>query len=116
MAGEVCALFYRYKAVGGFEYVADFLIGPRAGSASLGTHPGDSGTLWLLDRDETKELPMPMALQWGGQVFLSGSDKTGSSYALATGLMAALTLGITFSASKVIERLASVTSRQSLPA
>ena len=36
--------------------------------------------------------------------------------AFATGLMAALTLGITFSASKVIERLASVTSRQSLPA
>src|SRR5215207_2086471 len=36
--------------------------------------------------------------------------------ALATDLMTALTLGITFSASKVIERLASVTSRQSLPA
>ena len=84
MAGEVCALFYRYKAVGGFEYVADFLIGPRAGSTSLGTHPGDSGTLWLLDREETKELPMPLALQWGGQVFLSGGDQTGSSYALAT--------------------------------
>ena len=40
MAGEVAALFYRYKSVGGFEYVADFLIGPRGGSVSLGTHPG----------------------------------------------------------------------------
>jgi hypothetical protein len=41
MRGEICALFYRYKSVGGFEYVSDLLIGPRGGR-SLGTHPGDS--------------------------------------------------------------------------
>ena len=84
MAGEICALFYRYKAMGGLEYVADFLIGPRAPSFSVGTHPGDSGTLWLLDRSESNELPMPLALQWGGQVFVDDDQKTGSSYALAT--------------------------------
>jgi hypothetical protein len=63
MLGEIAALFYRYKSVGGFEFVADFLIGPRAtrcfGSDQEGpgfrapqqfvTHPGDSGALWLLE-------------------------------------------------------------------
>jgi hypothetical protein len=50
MSGEIAALFYRFKSVGGFEYVSDLLIGPR-GSAQLGTHPGDSGTLWMIDDD-----------------------------------------------------------------
>ena len=31
MLGEIQALFYRYKAIGGFEYVSDALIGPRDG-------------------------------------------------------------------------------------
>lgn len=82
MYGEVCALFYRYKAVGGFEYVADFLIGPREGAPSLGTRPGDSGTVWVLD-DGSRQA-RPFAIQWGGQVFLAGANKTASSYALAT--------------------------------
>ena len=42
MSGEICALFYRFKSVGGFEYVSDLLIGPRSG-AQLGTHPGRLG-------------------------------------------------------------------------
>ena len=29
ICGEIQALFYRYKSKGGFEYVADFFIGPR---------------------------------------------------------------------------------------
>ena len=55
MEGEIAALFYRYKTNGGFEYVADLLIGPRAAQApgqrvdAVRTHPGDSGTLWLLE-------------------------------------------------------------------
>jgi hypothetical protein len=49
----------------------------------LGTHPGDSGTLWLLEKNENNPQPRPFALQWGGQVFLDG-EKQGSSYALAT--------------------------------
>ncbi|MDB5408073.1 MAG: hypothetical protein JWL84_2985 [Rhodospirillales bacterium] len=82
MSGEVCALFYRFKSVGGFEYVSDLLIGPH-GDGQLGTHPGDSGTLWLIDAGTPEAAPSPLALQWGGQVFLGGS-KGGSSYALAT--------------------------------
>ena len=34
MFGEVEALFYRYKTNGGFEYVADLMIGPRAAAQS----------------------------------------------------------------------------------
>ena len=57
MKGEIDGLFYRYKTNGGFEYVADLMIGPRAIAAALrqsskavfATHPGDSGTLWLLE-------------------------------------------------------------------
>jgi hypothetical protein len=67
MLGEISALFYRYKSMGGFDYIADFFIGPRgpaaagkaAGNgkatkkarehAALATRPGDSGTLWLLE-------------------------------------------------------------------
>ncbi|MCA1815211.1 MAG: hypothetical protein LC746_02165 [Acidobacteria bacterium] len=48
MFGRIWALFYRYKSVGGFEYVSDVFIGPRAGG-KFQTHPGDSGTLWLLE-------------------------------------------------------------------
>jgi hypothetical protein len=82
MNGEICALFYRFKSVGGFDYVADVLIGPTK-ERPLGTHPGDSGTLWLIDDGSGKEEPRPIALQWGGQVFLD-AEKQGSSYALAT--------------------------------
>jgi hypothetical protein len=91
MEGELCALFYRFRSVGGFEYVADALIGPRKGQ-SLGTRPGDSGTLWLVDQAEDKSdqsdkankfIPAPLALQWGGQVFLDDRGKV-SSYALVT--------------------------------
>jgi hypothetical protein len=82
MSGEICALFYRFKSVGGFEYVSDLLIGPRDGT-SLGTHPGDSGTLWMIDDAKWSSQPCPIALQWGGQVFL-GNAKESSSYALAT--------------------------------
>jgi hypothetical protein len=71
MYGEIKALFYRYRSIGGFDYVSDFLIGSRspeipeissAESAEetdkgkvppptppLLTRPGDSGTLWFFD-------------------------------------------------------------------
>lgn len=82
MRGRIKALFYRYKSMGGFEYVSDFLIGPREGRDDLRTHPGDSGTVWLLE--SPKQGLMPIAVQWGGQVFSSGGDREQSSYALAT--------------------------------
>jgi hypothetical protein len=48
LEGEVQALFYRYRSVGGADFVADMLIGPRAGRPVM-TLPGDSGTLWFVD-------------------------------------------------------------------
>ncbi len=82
MQGEIAGLFYRYKAVGGFEYVSDFLIGPR-GNMPLRTGPGDSGTLWLLE-SPTEPLPLPLAVQWGAHLFAGDAGRTQIPYALAT--------------------------------
>lgn len=86
MKGALKALFYRYKSLGGFEYVSDFLIGPRKEHEDLNTHPGDSGTLWLLESQY--EGLMPIAVQWGGQVFAGAGVREQASYALATCLSA----------------------------
>lgn len=80
MVGEIGALFYRYKSIGGFEYISDMLIGPRTessrefweadrteeekkealppedktlmgASGSMKTRPGDSGTVWFFDQN-----------------------------------------------------------------
>jgi hypothetical protein len=87
--GEIAALFYRYKSVGGFEYNADFLIGPRD-NKPLNIHHGDSGTLWLLEEYEgegvnkkLKEL-RPIALHWGAHEFIDGNNKEKHGYGLAT--------------------------------
>jgi len=71
MLGEIHALFYRYKSQGGFDYIADFFIGPRTnlvkpkanGNAkkppepqAFATHPGDSGRLWLLEPRSEKDV------------------------------------------------------------
>ncbi len=102
MTGEITALFYRYKSVGGFEYIADFIIGPRAdgrGAPAPLTEPGNSGALWLLDpvnpevqkgkdgKTGNGEDYRPFAIQWGEQVFTTGGSK---SYALATCLSTVL--------------------------
>jgi hypothetical protein len=105
MRGEVAALFYRYKTNGGFEYIADLLIGPRVtpgspgkrGTTTFATHPGDSGTLWLLEpieppRKQKKskraeaEKPeyLPLAMQWGRNMLYSAGSAPPQSYALAT--------------------------------
>jgi hypothetical protein len=49
LRGEIHGLFYRYRAVGGFDYIADLLIGPRRGDPTVTTRPGDSGTVWFWD-------------------------------------------------------------------
>jgi hypothetical protein len=85
MWGEIQGLFYRFKSVGGFEYVSDFLIGPRK-DKPFHTHPGDSGTIWLLETDNKKTGLMPIAVQWGGQVFIEDGEAEGLPYALATSL------------------------------
>jgi hypothetical protein len=72
--GEIHGLFYRYKAMGGSEYVSDFLIGPETyghdlwlrpkedaeardlkRNIALGVHHGDSGTLLFIEHTEKPE-------------------------------------------------------------
>jgi len=112
--GAIKALFYRYRTVGGADYVSDFLIGSRT-RKPLETAPGDSGTLWCVDpsmfpskkqaarratrksgagspNDESSDdalLPYrPLAIQWGGQR-LTGDDGQFTQFALATSLAVA---------------------------
>jgi hypothetical protein len=73
MQGEIKALFYRYKSVGGRDYVADFVIGARADDPTpLVTQPGDSGSLWCLDGILAPGTRSPLAMEWGGQRISSG--------------------------------------------
>ena len=61
LEGEIQALFFRYKSLGGFDYVTDLIIGERRPrltddprkpkTASTETQAGDSGTLWFYDPD-----------------------------------------------------------------
>jgi hypothetical protein len=77
MEGEIKALFYRYKSIGGRDYVADFVIGSRSSDKNklLITQPGDSGSLWCLDSVLENSTLSPTALEWGGQRILSGPSK-----------------------------------------
>jgi len=89
LAGQIGALFYRYKSVAGTDYVSDFLIAPRKGEAAVGTRPGDSGTIWFHEPDapplgELAPKLRPIAMQWGGQALLSGDGGLGASYALGS--------------------------------
>ena len=96
LTGEIQALFYRYKSIGGIEYISDLLIGPRDDQTPLTTQPGDSGTLWFFDPPVTDEAPVqkridgrarrfrPIALQWGGQTIIDNEGKDNLRYALAT--------------------------------
>ncbi|HEX2829733.1 MAG TPA: S1/P1 Nuclease [Burkholderiales bacterium] len=82
LEGRVSCLFYRYKTVGGYEYVSDFLIAP---SEDAGTQPGDSGMVWHLATDD-EEPPCPLAIEWGAQVFVQGFAAGRYRFALATSL------------------------------
>ncbi|MGH9767889.1 MAG: S1/P1 Nuclease [Blastocatellia bacterium] len=96
MLGEIQAFFYRYKSVGGFDYVSDLLIGPRPEGTPLKTRPGDSGTLWVFDpppdkqgvgkKGERARRLRPLALQWGGHTFIEDGGESNLHFALATGL------------------------------
>ena len=82
MRGRIEALFFRYSAIGGVDYVADVLIGPRPDAGTLPTRPGDSGTLWAID-DPAVPNPRPIALQWGGRRVLA-EDGMSSTFALGS--------------------------------
>src|SRR4051812_24769500 len=99
LAGEIHALFYRYRSLGGFDYVADLLIGPCSARPARGevaatqakplaTRHGDSGTVWVWDpptRSSDVQLPRPVAIQWGGQIFVTDAKKR-ARFALASAL------------------------------
>src|SRR6185312_8053661 len=76
--------FYRYKSVGGYEYVSDFLISPETGSTN--TTRGDSGTVWHLAKKKEGDLPLPLAVEWGGQTFAFMTGPSRLNFALATTL------------------------------
>jgi hypothetical protein len=111
MAGEIQALFYRYKANSGFDYVADLFIGPRTSreegqaksrkAPALKTLPGDSGSLWLLEpttapsnhkkaanrkkaKDSKDSNYPPLAVQWGRNMLYSTEGGRAQSYVVAT--------------------------------
>ncbi|HEY0457816.1 MAG TPA: hypothetical protein VGC97_01615 [Pyrinomonadaceae bacterium] len=107
LVGKIEALFYRYKSVGGFDYISDLLIGPLDQKTPLRTLPGDSGTVWFYDpqlfpEDDKKSLKdqnpnalkvekgvrarrfRPLALQWGGHTFLDKDGESQFRFALAT--------------------------------
>ena len=85
-------MFYRYRSVGGFDYVSDFLIAPEEGEQ--GSHHGDSGALWHLQmpgpdgKEDTRPLAerdlKPLAIEWGAQVFAESGER--STYSVATSL------------------------------
>ena len=90
MRAMIKGLLFRYKSMGGFEYVADYLIGSGEGNPVLPTRPGDSGTVWYLEPvlhegDEHRPLPQPLAIQWGGEVLRAQPGGT-APYALASSI------------------------------
>ncbi len=92
LQGTIKAMFYRYRSVGGYDYVGDFLIAPAKEGAH--TRHGDSGAIWHLDLTEDEEGKprkeildrdlRPLAIEWGGQVFDVGGKR--SNFAVATSL------------------------------
>ena len=92
MRGELKALFYRYKSIGGRDYVADFVIGSQHNAKEpLMTQPGDSGALWCLDSILESGTLAPMAMEWGGQRISSGGA-TGQYMQLSLATSIAVTL------------------------
>jgi hypothetical protein len=111
--GEIHGLFYRYKAIGGSEYLSDFLIGPetydfhkkkkhipeersKTENIALGVHHGDSGTVLFIEHIEksrhepVKTVYYPFALLWGKEEFFEGHTALTHPFALATSLSTAL--------------------------
>lgn len=88
MRGEIKALFYRYKSIGGRDYIADFVIGARSDDTGpLVTQPGDSGSLWCLDGVVEPGERSPFGLEWGGQQ-IGGDPGAGDflQFSLATSM------------------------------
>jgi len=105
LEGRIKALFYRYKSVGGYDYISDFLIAPRwlddketSKKTKSQIQPGDSGAIWHLvtegneskrksaNRDEFQGNLRPLAVQWGGQTIVADGATDEFAFALASSL------------------------------
>lgn len=103
LEGRIKGLFYRYRSIGGYDYVSDFLIAPRdldEKTTTPSTRAGDSGAVWhlVLQRqpaqgaaldaagDEYAGELRPLAMEWGGQAFSAGGGQGRYTFALATSL------------------------------
>jgi hypothetical protein len=90
MQGEIAGLFHRYASSGGYDYVADYLIGPRSNTGrdkkSLPFSPrhGDSGALLVVNDPKSSEHMKALGVLWGGQKDVSGSQE--QAYGLATNM------------------------------
>jgi hypothetical protein len=89
MKGEIVALFYRYASAGGYDYVADYLVGPRDEDEAGNVLPfapgsGDSGTLLVVDDPDSNEHMKAIGVLWGGQ--RSESSDYEQPYGLVTNL------------------------------
>ena len=90
LRGQIAALFYRHRSIGGFDDITDFLIAPLPGQTQ--SQPGDSGTVWHLVPTDERQPLRPIAVQWGGQGFLAGAGTKTFNFALAASLTNVLRL------------------------
>lgn len=90
LMGKIKGLLYRYRSLAGFDFVTDFLIGPRTGEQTVPTRPGDSGTIWFLDSEPqesgSRAKHRPLAMQWGSQGFQGEDQQDAMQFALASNL------------------------------
>src|SRR5262249_38815224 len=101
LEGRIKGLFYRYRSVGGYDYVSDLVIAPRdldVDATTPHTQPGDSGAVWhlvipreapeglLVSDDEYEGELRPLAMEWGGQTFQNDQNTGRFTFALATTL------------------------------
>lgn len=92
LRGRIAALLFRYRSIGGYDDITDFLIAP--GPGQRGSQPGDSGTVWHLTQtaDDGSVQLLPVALQWGGQNLVGPSPGRDLNFALASSLTNVLRL------------------------
>ena len=92
LRGRIAALLFRYRSIGGYDDITDFLIAP--GPGQHGSQPGDSGTVWHLRQtaDDGSVQLLPIALQWGGENLVGATPGRGFNFALASSLTNVLRL------------------------
>ncbi len=76
MKGEICALFPRFRSMGGADYLADVLVAARKNNERVfQVTGGDSGALWVIDDPGItgyRRHAKPLAATWGAVDFIGG--------------------------------------------